>query len=140
MEPKDVWSCRANALKGTLLFRPWPYLITTEMKFDQTEMNELEVPRVRETRAGKPQFIPKFNRRTRASERKNSNDSLKPKEMNLLFNATTIPSALMYAALWALGGDTLVEAGEHVDGEQIHHRIFQIGHVDAPSRGAASQR
>ncbi len=26
--------------------------------------------------------------------------------MNLLFNATTIPSALMYAALWALGGDT----------------------------------
>jgi len=86
------------------------------MKFDQTEMNELEVPRVRETRAGKPQFTPKFHRRTRASERKNSNDSLKPKEMNLLFNATTIPSALMYAALWALGGDTLVEAGEHVDG------------------------
>ena len=27
------------------------------------------------------------------------NFSLKPKEMNLLFNATTIPSALMYAAL-----------------------------------------
>lgn len=27
------------------------------------------------------------------------NSSLKPKEMNLLFNATTIPSALMYAAL-----------------------------------------
>ena len=27
------------------------------------------------------------------------NDSLKPDEMNLLFNATTIPSALMYAAL-----------------------------------------
>src|SRR5262249_16306503 len=27
------------------------------------------------------------------------NSSLKPKELNLLFNATTIPSALMYAAL-----------------------------------------
>jgi hypothetical protein len=59
---KGLWSCKANALKGALLFRPWPYLVTTEMKFDQTEMNELEVPRVVQTRAGKPQFIPKFHR------------------------------------------------------------------------------
>jgi hypothetical protein len=62
--PKDVWSCRANALKGTLLFRPWLYLITTEMKFDQTEMNALEVPRVRANSRGEPQFIPKFHRKS----------------------------------------------------------------------------
>jgi hypothetical protein len=49
---KGLLSCRPNALKGALLFRPWPYLVTTEMKFDQTEMNELEVPRVVQTRAG----------------------------------------------------------------------------------------
>jgi hypothetical protein len=29
--PAKVWSFRANALKGTWLFRPCPYSITTEM-------------------------------------------------------------------------------------------------------------
>jgi hypothetical protein len=99
-----LWSCKANALKGALLFRPWPYLVTTEMKFDQTEMNELEVPRVVQTRAGKPQFIPKFHRLVPGSQR-----------------------AFLRERSQSLTGGTAVPADSHVhvaDGNQVQAETY----------------